>query len=123
MTSRYRLTLIAVAICCVLAAPACYTLLEHPRLASLDYQRPDDKRCANCHTSEEIWAFNNPPRKPTFVDFGAAWFEYYDVARWYQRSWNFTPRVLPETKPQTRSSKSAREPSDAPIDATEQSKK
>jgi hypothetical protein len=92
-------------------------------MASIDYQRPDDNQCANCHTSEDIWAFNHPPRKPTYDGYAEAWVEYYDVARWYQRSWGYTPRIGPEADPHERSSTPAGKPAAAQAVSSEQSEK
>jgi hypothetical protein len=91
MTTRYRLLLVAASIISVAAVPACYTLVRHPRLASHDYRRPDDKQCAECHSGKEIWAFNHAPRRPTYVGYANTWVEYYDVAWWYKRAWKYSP--------------------------------
>ena len=36
--------------------PACYTLFKHPRVASLNYSRPDEG-CINCHARDELWQY------------------------------------------------------------------
>lgn len=123
MTSRYRLLLVAVSISCSAALPACYTLLQHPRLSSLNYQRPEDTECVNCHTSEEIWTFNHAPRKPSYEGYAEGWIEYYDVPRWYRRSWGYTPRVGPEVDPHEQSSTPAGDPAVVKAVSSEQSKK
>jgi hypothetical protein len=91
MTIRCRFILTAVIVSSAAAIPACYTIMDHPRLASLDYARPDDNRCSNCHSNEEIWAFNNPSKKPTHESYSWAWIKYYDTAWWYDKKWEFQP--------------------------------
>jgi hypothetical protein len=61
----------------VAIAPGCYTILLHPRLAQLDYRRPDHKHCSACHTSAEIWGFHHLPKAPAT-----------DVPWWYERFWS-----------------------------------
>jgi hypothetical protein len=65
---------------CVLT-PACYTLFDHPRLARLDYERPRDKRCTNCHPREQIWALLQPERR---VRSPEPWRDYYDYPWWFE---------------------------------------
>lgn len=123
MTSRYRLLLLTIPAAILAVVPACYTLIEHPRLASMDYNRPDDKQCVNCHTSEDIWEFNHPPNKPTYAGYDDAWFEYHDACRWYKRSWGYTPDVVPRTNPRKGSSASKGGASDVPAASSEKSTK
>jgi hypothetical protein len=91
MTIRCRFLLTAVFASGIAALPACYTIADHPRLARLNYARPDDNRCANCHSDEEIWAFNNPTGQPTHKSFSRAWMRYYDTAWWYGKRWDYHP--------------------------------
>ena len=97
MTIRYRLLLTAVIVSSAAAIPACYTIMEHPRLAKLDYARPEEKRCSNCHSNEEIWAFNNPSKKPTHQSYSTAWIKYYDTPWWYDKKWEFQPEMDKES--------------------------
>jgi hypothetical protein len=41
---------------------ACYTLAQHPRVASLDFRRPQGKSCTGCHRAEEIRGFLRPEK-------------------------------------------------------------
>jgi hypothetical protein len=91
MTNTFR-TLIAVVLLGIIAVlPACYTVLKHPRLASLDYQRPKDSACLNCHSNAEIWNFNHPNNIQTYVGKPGSWSEYYDYAWWYEHRWDYEP--------------------------------
>jgi len=52
-----------VALCLALAAPACYTLVQHPGIARRNYQRPPrDTPCTQCHSRVELRAFLSPER-------------------------------------------------------------
>jgi hypothetical protein len=114
MSTRYRSLLVAVLLCSVVTAPACYTLLKHPRLASMDYQRPEGDPCANCHSNEEIWSFNHPEIKPSYSGYTGSWTKYYDYAWWYERSWDYQPHTESEKPAHDRSSK----PAPAPVGTT-----
>lgn len=41
---------------------ACYTLVQHPRVASLNYRRPEGKSCSSCHSAREVRSFLEPER-------------------------------------------------------------
>ncbi len=97
VSTQYRPLLLVAALLSATVLSGCYTLLKHPRLAQMDYQRPDDKRCANCHSSAEVWSFNHTPGTPTYVGYSGKWADYYDIPWWYQRVWDFEPSV--KTKP------------------------
>ncbi|MCK4774104.1 MAG: hypothetical protein KAT30_04940 [Candidatus Krumholzibacteria bacterium] len=97
MSTQYRPLLLVAALLSATVLSGCYTLLKHPRLAHMDYQRPDDKRCANCHSSEEIWSFNHAPGTPSYAGYSGKWADYYDIPWWYQRVWDFEPNF--KTKP------------------------
>jgi len=60
--------------------PACYTLLQHPRLASLNYARPGDKNCLNCHAEAELRQLVIAHQKPDSRD---PWRTYYDEPWWF----------------------------------------
>lgn len=98
MTNRYRFFLAGLAVIGVALIPACYTLMEHPRLASLDYARPDDKRCTNCHSSEETWAFTHGSTEALHRSYSEAWIKYYDTPWWYGKLWDYHPHVDKENK-------------------------
>jgi len=56
-----RLLLPALVAC--IALTSCYTLVEHPRVASLDFRRPSTRAgCTPCHTREAVWSFLYPQR-------------------------------------------------------------
>ncbi len=56
------------------AMPACYTLFKHPRLAELDYARPESDRCETSHTADDLWTFTHPANVRRT---GGAWEYYY----------------------------------------------
>jgi hypothetical protein len=68
-------------------------MMSHPRLASMNYARPDDRRCTSCHSEEETWAFNHPSVKPTYESYSPAWVAYYETAWWYDKLWDYHPAV------------------------------
>ncbi len=61
---RARARVLAVAaLLLVLAAPACYTLVQHPGIARRNYTRPaPDTPCLQCHSRTELRAFLAPER-------------------------------------------------------------
>jgi len=68
------------ALASVAVLPACYTLLQHPRLARLNYARPSDKHCLNCHSEADLRRLviatqNSNARDP--------WRTYYDEPWWF----------------------------------------
>jgi hypothetical protein len=79
-------------------------MTKHPRLASLDYARPDDQSCSNCHSSEEIWAFNHASDKPTHESYSRAWIRYYDTAWWYDKKWKYHPTIEKESSQKEKTS-------------------
>ena len=93
MSYRYRFLLAAAIVVALTGLPACYTIMKHPQLASLDYARPDDKNCTKCHSDEEIWAFNHTSTKPSYRSYSDAWIKYYDTAWWYAKMWDYHPDV------------------------------
>lgn len=88
MSKPCRLYLFVVLLVTVAVTPACYTILKHPRLAHLDYRRPDDKQCLTCHTSDEIWGFHHLPHSPAT-----------DIPWWYERYWSYEDSSYIETVP------------------------
>ncbi len=66
MTTIRQLSAARVAILLLLALAAvgplaaCYTLVQHPRVASLNFRRPQGKSCTGCHRAEEISGFLRP---------------------------------------------------------------
>lgn len=80
--------MIAVAVAATALFSACYTLMQHPRLAQLNYARPNSDRCETCHSNEAIWAFHHAPRTPTADGLpGAKWRTFYDIPWWYDAAW------------------------------------
>ena len=83
MTTRTRRTTILLAAAALAAAvllPACYTLMQHPRLASLDYARPSDKRCLNCHAEADLRRLVIARQHTASRD---PWRTYYDEPWWF----------------------------------------
>lgn len=68
------------ALAAVALLPACYTLLQHPRLAGLDYSRPSSKRCLSCHNEQELRRFIVGPQE---AKVRSAWSAYYDDPWWF----------------------------------------
>jgi len=60
--------------------PACYTLFQHPRLASLNYARPADKQCLNCHSADQLAQSLRPANSKSHTE---AWSDYYDEPWWF----------------------------------------
>ena len=96
MSIRYRCFLIVVSTLTLAAVPACFTALKHPRLASLNYARPEKGPCSNCHSNEQIWSFNHSALKPTYDSYSRPWLLYYDTAWWYAKRWDYHPDILEE---------------------------
>jgi len=95
MSSRFatygRLTLAVLATTAALALPACYTMFEHARLAELEYARPADERCLECHSREMVWAYTHPTKAPGYADYkDPSWSQYYDVPWWLGWIWKNT---------------------------------
>jgi len=68
--------------------PACYTVLQHPRLAQLRYQRPESHTCRSCHSGDDLWRYTHPAALPRAT---GVWRDYYDVPWWFERHWQTTP--------------------------------
>ena len=66
--------------------PACYTLFDHPRLAQLNYERPNNQRCMKCHDGDALWAMLQPQRRAAHT---GPWRTFYDEPWW------FAGRVIP----------------------------
>jgi hypothetical protein len=83
MTTKSRRTSlvpIAVALSAALLLSACYTLMQHPRLAQLDYARPSDKRCLNCHAEADLRRLVIAHQHSSSRD---PWRSYYDEPWWF----------------------------------------
>jgi hypothetical protein len=91
MSIRYRFVLVIATAIGAAGCTACYTLTQHPRLASLDYARPKGTPCTKCHTNEETWAFGHPPMRATYASYSRAWTAYYDTPWWYGKRWDYHP--------------------------------
>ena len=59
---------------------ACYTLFRHPRLAQLNYQRPNDKSCVKCHSHADLKGLVSPNQLKLA---NAPWDEFYDAPWWF----------------------------------------
>jgi hypothetical protein len=76
MTTIRQISPVRVAILLLVAAAtafplaACYTLVQHPRVASLNFRRPQGKSCTGCHTNQEIRGFLKPQG---LADEGSPW--------------------------------------------------
>jgi hypothetical protein len=91
MTSKFRLFSIAALVAIMCSLPACYTLLKHPRLASMDYQRPESTQCSGCHNNTEVWKFNHSNNIRAYAGRDGAWSEYYEIPWWYEHRWGVEP--------------------------------
>lgn len=84
MSDRLRLSFIIATLTAVSLLPACYTLFTHPRLAQLDYQRPEDNRCQTCHSAPELWSYTQPPSIPSAE---GPWNAFYSHPWWHKSRW------------------------------------
>lgn len=83
--SRSPFLLVALA---VLATPACYTLLKHPKVRREVYVEINDKRCSNCHVEDELWSYHHPPnQRYTYIGTYPRWGIYYSMPWWYNEYW------------------------------------
>jgi len=94
MTRRYRSLNIALALALLALAPACYTLFQHPRLAELDYARPQGRNCRKCHSTQDLWSYTHPrgyrePQPP--------WRDFYEYPSWLEDFWKEAREPQEET--------------------------
>ena len=88
MTRANRLYFIVALLLIMVAGPACYTILKHPRLAKLGYERPEPSQCESCHSNDEIWSFHQPAQAQYYFDWlSGGWGYYYDIPWWYEDYW------------------------------------
>jgi hypothetical protein len=84
MTTIRQFSPVRVAILLLLAVvsagplAACYTLVQHPRVASLYFRRPPEgKSCTDCHRTEELHGFLRPanlsPETPPWDALADPW--------------------------------------------------
>ncbi len=85
MADRLRLSFIIALLTAVGLLPACYTLFTHPRLAQLDYQRPENNRCQTCHSAPELWSYTQPPTVPPAT---SPWNTFYSHPWWHESLWS-----------------------------------
>ena len=56
---------------------ACYTLVQHPRVAALNYRRPQGKSCTDCHSTRAIGDYLRPekltPEAPPWESLTQPW--------------------------------------------------
>lgn len=91
MSDRFKLFAAAVALVAMVFLPACYTLFNHPRLAELNYRRPEDRRCRTCHSASELWLFTHPAPRPERL---GPWEAYYETPWWFERRWQSADSTL-----------------------------
>lgn len=80
-----RAVVVVIAIAALFTTPSCYTLFQHPRLAELNYARPQQRDCGVCHTPQQLWAFTHPKG---YSDKRGAWKDYYDYPWWFDDYWH-----------------------------------
>jgi hypothetical protein len=85
---RSKLLAAVALLSCTVALPACYTILQHPRLAQLDYQRPAAADCRTCHTRDDLWRYVHPSGLPAQP---GAWHDSYNTPWWNEHHWGRTP--------------------------------
>jgi len=97
---------------------ACYTLFKHPRLAKLNYRRPDDNRCVACHSHADLRRLVSPEK---LRRTNAAWDGFYDDPWWFderhgeltdstkaRKTQEHTPDAPPHTPPAPSSARESR---------------
>lgn len=92
MTARRLCRALLIVLTTTLAAPACYTLIKHPRVNTAVYEEVQDNRCTSCHYEDEVWGFHHPPAQRFYAgeNYGD-WAFYYAVPWWYDSYWYFVP--------------------------------
>jgi hypothetical protein len=93
---RFNFPLVAV-LATSFVAPACYTLLKHPRIETAVYEAAENRRCSSCHEDEEIWGYIRPESHPVYPVEGD-WDYYYVYPWWWDSYWYFAPSG-PSTAP------------------------
>ena len=61
-TAPVRAVILLFLVLATASLSACYTLMQHRRVASIDYRRPQGKSCTGCHTSREVGGYLQPAR-------------------------------------------------------------
>ncbi len=90
---RLRAYLFGAASLSLLATPACYTLMKHPKVRRVVYEEVSDRRCNTCHVEDELWSFHYPPNQRFWLGAGYdAWDHYYFVPWWYNDYWYYDSR-------------------------------
>ena len=97
--AKYSWSYVVPLVFVLLALPACYTLLKHPRVRTASTEEVADNRCTSCHATNELWAFHHPPNHS--VTYPHGWDQYYLVPWWYDAYWHFEPGSA-ATQPATR---------------------
>ena len=89
MTNRNRLATIIITVVgagvFLLTVSSCYTILRHPRIAQADHQRPENNRCFDCHTEDEVYGYHYP------VNIGRPPVDWHDTLYapwWYDAYWS-----------------------------------
>ena len=81
----------------ILATPACYTLLKHPRVKrERVYVEIESDQCTSCHYRDELKSYHVPVNRA--IAEGKGWKEYYSIPWWYSGEWQYGPEPL-ETVP------------------------
>ena len=94
MTARRLCRPLLVVLAAALASPACYTLIKHPRVTTVDYDEVQDSRCASCHSDDEVWGYHHSAAQRIYDPvYGDGWELYYSVPWWYESYWYYSPEM------------------------------
>jgi len=78
----------------MLATPACYTLLKHPKVKrGRVYVEVETNQCTSCHYDDELKSYHIAANRAT--DQAKGWKEYYSTPRWYSTGWQQEPEQEP----------------------------
>ena len=76
----------------ILATPACYTLLKHPRVKrGRVYVEVASDQCTSCHYRDELKSYHMPTNRAT--EQWKGWKEYYSIPWWYSGESQFEPET------------------------------
>lgn len=90
MAPRHSSYLVLGFLLIVLATPACYTLLKHPRVKrGRVYVEVESDQCASCHHDNEPESYHILANRATAQAKG--WKEYYSIPWWYSGGWQNEP--------------------------------
>ena len=90
MVPRHSSYLILGFLLIVLATPACYTLLKHPRVKRGQvYVKVESNQCESCHHDDALKPYHILANRATDREKG--WKEYYSIPWWYSGGWQDEP--------------------------------